>query len=422
MKKIVLKLNQYIYYGWIIVMISGITLFMSSPGQTYSISVFINAYSKEFDYSSTLISTAYSVATIISGLLLIFIGKSIDRFGTRKMMMIIGLLLAITAFYNSFVSSIIMISFGFFMLRYFGQGSMTLLPNALVPQWFSKHRALAISLSGIGSLLATLLVPSLNLWLITSYGWQVSWRIWSVLLIVVFLPLVYFFVGNQPEDYGLTVENEDLSNKEDQIKALNQIKKESFTLKEALHTKAFWIAGIISMLPSMFTTGLTFHFFNIMALRSLSEQEAALIIGLIAFPAFFIPFIAKPVIDKYPVKHVLKITIFIMMIGMVYLIYGVTNYLTALIFILFYGLGIAIQSVSLNVLWPNYFGRNNLGSIRSVATVFMVIGSALGPLPFGLSYDLTGDYVWAILLNLAFAFITLILAFFISKPIRQYQY
>jgi hypothetical protein len=49
MKNIVIKLNKYVYYGWVIVVISGIALFMSSPGQTYSISVFINEYNKEFN-------------------------------------------------------------------------------------------------------------------------------------------------------------------------------------------------------------------------------------------------------------------------------------------------------------------------------------------------------------------------------------
>lgn len=208
MKNIIIKINQHIYYGWIIVLISGVALFMSSPGQTYSISVFINAYNQEFGYSSTLISSAYSIATTLSGLLLVFVGRAIDKHGSRKMLLIIGTLLALTAFYNSFVSSILMIFLGFFMLRYFGQGSMTLIPNTLVPQWFSKRRALAISLSAIGGLLATLLVPSINYWLISAYGWQIAWRIWSLILVVVFLPLVFLFVGDQPEKYGLCVENE----------------------------------------------------------------------------------------------------------------------------------------------------------------------------------------------------------------------
>lgn len=419
MKNIILKINKYFYYGWIIVLMSALAQFMSAPGQTYSISVFINTYQKEFAYSSTLMSTAYSIATIMSGLLLIFMGKAIDKFGQRKMIIIVGILLAFTAFYNSFASSIIMISFGFFMLRYFGQGSMTLIPNSLIPQWFQKKRALAFSLSGIGNLLAMLIVPTINLWMISEFGWQSAWRIWSIVLIVVFIPLAYIFIGNQPEDYGLTVENE--AHEDDHAKhlAYEKMIKESFTLKEALRTKTFWFAGFIAMLPSMFTTGLTFHFFNIMSLRSLSAEQSAVIIGLLAFPAFFIPFIAKSVIDRFPVKYVLSLTTFMIILSMVFLMFGVFGSVTAILFILFYGLSIAIQSVTMSVLWPDYFGRKNLGSIRSAATVFMVLGSALGPLPFGLSFDLTGEYTVALMGNIVFAAVALALSMFISKPKRQ---
>jgi len=422
MKNLIIKINKYVYYGWIIVFISGIALFMSSPGQTYSISVFINEYNKEFNFSSTLISSAYSIATTISGLLIVFMGRFVDKAGQRKMMLIVGFLLALTAFYNSFVSSIFMISIGFFLLRYFGQGSLTLIPNSLVPQWFSKKRALAISLSGIGSLIGTLLVPIFNLWLIQSVGWQMAWRIWSLILIIVFLPLIYIFVGNKPEDYNIAVENKKDLDKRELEKALRQVERESFTLKEAVATKDFWFAGLISMVPSMFSTGLTFHFFKLMELRSVGEESAAMIIGLIAFPAFFIPFIAKGVIDKYPIKYTLSITLIMILLSMAFLILGVTNQVTAIGFIIFYGLAIAIQNVSLNVLWPNYFGRNNLGSIRGAATVFMVLGSALGPLPFGLSYDLTGNYNYAIIGMIIFTLVTVGLSFFIKKPERKFSF
>ncbi|MFW5794435.1 MAG: MFS transporter [Bacillota bacterium] len=420
MKSIILKINKYVYYGWIIVFISGIALFMSAPGQTYSISVFINAYQDEFAYSSTVISSAYSIATTISGVMLILMGRFVDKYGQRRMLIIVGLLLAAATFFNSFVSGIVMIFIGFFLLRYFGQGSMTLIPNSLVPQWFEKKRALAISLATIGGLIGTLIIPSFNYWLITEIGWQSAWRIWSLILIVAFVPLVLLFIVDRPEDIGLMVENEKLSSEKEIKKAIEKTNRESFTLSETIKTKEFWFVGFISMVPSMFSTGTTFHFFRIMELRNVTNESAAMIIGLIALPAFFIPFIAKPVIDKYKVKYILSFTLSMTILSMLFLMVGVTNQFLAIAFILFYGFGVAIQAVSLNVLWPNYFGRNNLGSIRGAATVFMVIGSALGPLPFGASYDLTGNYNIAIFSMVIYTSITLVLSFFIKKPTRKY--
>ena len=43
-------------------------------------------------------------------------------------------------------------------------------------------------------------------------------------------------------------------------------------------------------------------------------------------------------------------------------------------------------------IWPNYYGRRYLGSIRGAATTMMVAAAALGPLPFALGFDLTGSY------------------------------
>ena len=48
--------------------------------------------------------------------------------------------------------------------------------------------------------------------------------------------------------------------------------------------------------------------------------------------------------------------------------------------------------VAADVAWPAYFGRRHLGSIRSAGFSVGVAGSALGPVPFGLAYDLLGGY------------------------------
>jgi len=419
MKSLIININKSFYYGYVIIVLSAMTFFLSAPGQTYSISVFIKVYIEEFGFSSTLISTAYSIATLISGSLLVFMGRFVDKFGVKKMLVIVVIMLGLTTFFNSFVSSIYMLFFGFFLLRYFGQGSMTLIPGTLVPQWFEKNRAFAISLASIGGLLAMLLVPSLNLWLISSIGWQNAWRVWGLILIVGFIPIVVLFTSNKPEDLGMTIENDSPTSEEEIEDALLEIDKTSFSLAEAIRVKEFWIVGMISMIPAMFSTGIAFHFFTMMSIKNVNSDAAALILGFMAIPAFIMPFVSKLVLDKYPVRNVLLTTILMTIISMLFLMFGVTNAATALVFILFYGLAVAIQSLTTNVIWPNYFGRKHLGSIRGAATVFMVVGSALGPLPFGIAYDNTGTYKIAIIGMLIFTTIALFLSTLITHPEKK---
>jgi MFS transporter, OFA family, oxalate/formate antiporter len=49
------------------------------------------------------------------------------------------------------------------------------------------------------------------------------------------------------------------------------------------------------------------------------------------------------------------------------------------------------------VTWPRFFGVKHLGAISGYAMSWMVIGSAVGPFIFSVSYRMTGHYDLAIM-------------------------
>jgi len=417
-RKISLKVNKYIYYGWVILALSIVGTFFSSPGQTYSISAFIDSYIKEFGYSRTMIASIYSGATVLSGSLIIFMGKSVDRFGQRAMLVLSGVMLAISCFFNSFIINIPMVFIGFFLLRYFGQGSLPLITGSLVPQWFDKRRALALSLLSMGNILGNMIVPIINTYIIQNYGWQFAWRGWSILVILVFVPLMGIFVVDKPEDIGLLPDNQVVNSQEDIDKELAKVEKSSFTLSEAKKTKEFWFIGIISMLVPMISTGMMFHFFSLMNTKNIDATSTSFIIGLIAIPGFFVPIFAGTVIDRFRPKYIMSITSALIGVNLLYML-AVDKVYEAGIFIFIYGFLTAIQMVTVSVIWVKYFGRLHLGSIRGAATVFVVVGSALGTVPFGLSYDITGGYSAVFILMAVIAFLGTAMSLSIQKPVKD---
>jgi hypothetical protein len=72
-------LKQSFVYGWIIVGVSALTLFFSGPGQTYSVSTFIDSYIEEFGWSRSIVSGMYSTGNLAAGLLMGFIGRLFAR-------------------------------------------------------------------------------------------------------------------------------------------------------------------------------------------------------------------------------------------------------------------------------------------------------------------------------------------------------
>lgn len=384
------RVNDRVYYGWVIVAVAAVAMFFSSPGQTYSISAFIDAYIEEFGFSRTLVSGIYSFATFCSGLLMIVMGKMVDRFGERIMLVIVGVMLAATTFFNSFVMTIPMLAISFFLSRYFGQGALTLIPNTLVPQWFKVHRGMAMSILKFGVSIAAFAVPIFNVYMINTYGWQSTWRVWSVLLLIVFLPLMWLFVINTPEEINLRPDNIELKPEEVEEEAA-EVEANSWHVSEAMKTLVFWELGLIAMTGPMITTGITFHFYSIMGVNGIGPSEAAVALGLMSAPGFIMSLTSGYLTDRFSERKVLVAALALMATSVMILFMAQTQVL-AMTAILLYGTGQSMYFVAVGVLWPNFFGRKYLGSIQGVATFFIVVGSAFGPLPFGFSFDYLGSY------------------------------
>lgn len=77
------------------------------------------------------------------------------------------------------------------------------------------------------------------------------------------------------------------------------------------------------------------------------------------------------------------------------------------------------EVISLGIIWPNYFGRKHLGSIKGLAMSMMVIGSAFGPLPFALAYDWFGGYTQILLVMAVFPLLGMIASFTSPAPEKE---
>jgi len=162
------------FYGWLIVALAALGVFFSGPGQTFSISVFVDEYVRDLGLSRSLVSSLYSSATLVAGFLLFGVGRLVDVFGQRAMMVCAGLALAAAAVFNSLITMPWTLFVGFFVLRLFGQGSMSLIPITLVPQWFVTKRGRAFSLMSLGGIVGAAAIPPLNAWDCCLMGLQIG--------------------------------------------------------------------------------------------------------------------------------------------------------------------------------------------------------------------------------------------------------
>ncbi len=404
------------FYGWIIVGVSALTIFFSGPGQTYSVSTFIDSYITEFGWSRSTVSGMYSMGTLAAGLLMGFVGNFIDRRGHRAVTTAIALIFGLACLGMSLVNNPLTLLAGFFSIRLLGQGSMSLSSSTLVPQWFIRKKGRALSLVAIGGAAGSALLPPLNTWIIEHYGWKTGWRTWTALLWLVMAPAAYLLTRDRPEDVGLAPDDETRAQFVTEANTLPS--GESWTVREAMSTRSFWLLLFCVMIPSAINTGLIFHQISIMDQLGVSAQSAAVVLSIMALIRLPVVMVAGQIADRVPARFVQVGSMAGLLVAMVAL-YITDSVQMAVAYGALTGITMAFQIMVSGVIWPDYYGRNHLGSIRGVTMMAGVIGSALGPLPYGYAYDIFGGYTEALTVSMIFPILGMIAAFLAKPPTKK---
>nr|WP_204497904.1 MFS transporter [Aquibacillus albus] len=412
---------ERVYYGWVIVFIAALGAFFSGPGQTYSNSAFVDEYIRDFGWSRSEVSGLYSIATLIAGFTMMLVGRFIDRFGQRLMMIVVGSLLAAACFYNSIITSMWMFVVGIFLIRLLGQGSMMLIPNTLVAQWFVKKRGRAFSFMSLGGFASATTFPIINTWLIQTWDWQFAWRFWGIMLLVLFVPIAFFGVRNRPEDVGLVpdgnvdTKTKDSDEKKDDFKPEAEV---NWQLNEAIKTRAFWMILICVGIPAMINTGITFHIISIFGTNELSPEVAAMVLSLMAVIGIPMSLVSGFITEKVKTKY-LMLFVFVLESTILLLLLVMTNVFMAILVGVLWGMSNGFGRIAFSVIWPDYFGRRYIGSITGVAATMGVMSSAFGPLPFGIGFDIFHSYTPVLLISLIFPVIGIVCSLLATKPVRE---
>ncbi|MGB0386570.1 MAG: MFS transporter [Ardenticatenaceae bacterium] len=425
-----------VYYGWVILVVGTLAMIMSSPGQTYSVSIFIEHFIEDLGLSRSLVSSLYSVGTITGSLALPAIGRQIDKRGARKMVVMISILLGLACIYMGIVQNALMLGVGFIAIRMLGQGGMSLISRYVINQWWVKRRGTVLGISVLfASVLGLGAFPNLINWLIPRFGWRLSFQLLGAFVMAVMVPVGLIFFRNRPELYGLLPDGggeaalrpfdklrapqaQEPSEPEQASEESRERLEENWTLSEVVRTNAFWLIALGVASFSMLVTGITFHMVSIFADNGLSADMAAAVFLPMSITNALMGLLSGVLIDRIPAKYMLSVGLIIQVVALlmatslssptIVLLYGVMIGLTS-------GLAGTIQSV----IWANYYGRQNLGVISGVTATIGSAASGLGPLWFGVGRDLAGSYVPALLISAVIPLVLAVLVLFIRRPRRE---
>ena len=412
-KQIYNKIGQKFFYGWTIAGIGSLGIFTSGAGQSHTFSPFIPVISKDLQISSTSITTAYMIATLFAAFLLPKVGKLVDKFGPRIVLIYTVILLGIGCLIFGAASNFLMLAVAFGFLRFFGQGTLMLGSANITTQWFDKKRGFALGLMGLGFALSMGIHPPISDFLITNYGWRYAWVIIGLSTWVLMLPPLIFLAIDKPED---------VNEKPDGIKieTINEKTKIfGLSLNEALKEKSFYILSFSFFSISTLVTAL--HFFQVTILNQYfnlpSQEAAALFIPTMITMIIFIPLAGK-FLDQYETHNVIGISLLVTTASLISISFA-SNITFAIIYSIIFGINNAFNLALFGYIWPRYFGRLHVGSIQGTGQMVLVVGASIGAMPFALAMDFGYDLLFTIRASALYPLLSAFLCFFFLRESQK---
>ena len=394
-------------------------IIFSIPGQTMGVSVYTDHLIENLHLTRIQISTAYMIGTLSSSLLMTKAGLFYDKYGARvaaagaafflglcliflsQSVRITGFIQELTSISAGHIAFSLMV-IGFFGIRFFGQGVLTLVSRGMVMRWFEVHRGFAAAIMGIMNSFGFSYAPRVLQGLIDFSGWEKSWILIGITLILFILPLIIIIFRDSPEDCQMKIE-EGVHIKTGSRSRPDENRK-NYTLKEARKDPQLWFYMIILFYWALYNTAFTFHITSIFETLGKTKGDAVAIFLPIAVISVGARFLGSWLSDMIRMKNIFYALIISMFLAALAVSMTYSDS-TRILLIIGMGVSGGLFGIITSITWPKLYGRKHLGAISGLAMSFMVSGSALGPWMFSLMENIWGHYRYTGYLGMAFTLI-----------------
>ena len=349
--------------------------FFSSFGQSFFLGLFNSSIRDALSITHGQFGSIYASATLLSSLILVWIGKKIDDVNILKFASYVIIFLSASCFIFSKISSVIFLFIGIFLMRLAGQGLSSHTATTTISRFFEKNRGRALSTCWLGLSLAEFTLPVLIVFLLTFIEWRDIWLSISILVIIV-LPIVSYFLVKE-----VKLETREKSNSIEDPKEIRQWKR-----IEVLKDYRFYIISMSMLAMPWIATGS----FVYQSFITTSKEWGPYIIAqsFMAYSIFSVItlFISGFIIDKFSSRRLL-IYMNIPLLFSTVVLFSFNAQISSFFFFGLLGITNGLANVLGSSTWAEIYGVKYIGSIKALTTALMVFATAFGTALFGILID-----------------------------------
>jgi len=371
-----------VYYGWVNVAIAAFAMVGTLPGRTQGLGLITEPLLADLQIDRVSFATMNLWATLIGSLFCLPCGRLVDRLGSRLVLTVVVVALAMVVLDMSSTSAWFPLGVALTLCRGLGQSALSVVSLALVGKWFGHGLNYAMGvyslLVGIGFVAAFPSVGSAVL----NLGWRSAW--WGVgcALLLALAPLAWILVRNGPEERGLQFDGDSPA-----VASLHT----DLTLSQALHGTAFWIFAGSSSMFGLVYSGISLFNQSILQQRGFDASVYHTVLVISTLLGLIANFGGGWLASRWSIQRLMGLGMAVLGCALLALPL-VRTYLH----VVFYGAAMGISGGVVTVVffsvWGQVYGRRHLGKIQGCAQMMTVLASAVGPLLLAATLERTGSY------------------------------
>jgi predicted MFS family arabinose efflux permease len=383
--------------------------FFSSFGQSFFLGLFNSSIRDALSITHGQFGSIYALATLLSSLILVWIGKKIDDVNILMFASHVIIFLSASCFIFSKISSVTFLFIGIFLMRLAGQGLTTHTATTTISRYFDKNRGRALSTGWLGLSLAEFTMPVLIVFLLTFIEWRDIWVSISILTII-FLPITAYTL----------VRNVKLDTREDSINK-NEVRREIKQWKriEVLKDYRFYVICMTMIAMPWIATGS----FVYQSFISTSKGWGPYVIAqsFMAYSIFSVItlFISGFLIDKFSSRKLLIYMNIPLLLSTVILFYF-DSPISSFIFLGLIGISNGLANVLGSSTWAEIYGVKYIGSIKALTTALMVFSTAFGTALFGVLIDFDFSIEQIAIISGIYILVSIILMYLVKNKLNPH--
>ena len=372
-------------YGWAIVGI-GIVVTCFGMGAMLSLSVFLQPMAQAMGWSRTGVSTAATVNWLCMGVGAFLWGWLSDRYGTRVVVLIGGVLLGLGLVTASRATTLGEFQLVFGVLVGLASGSFYTPLTATTTRWFTENRSLAVALVSAGVGLGSTTVGPLARYLISTYDWRVAMFVIGNLSWLVIIPMA--LLVREPAAAAVGAPG-----------TLGAGGRE-LTAGQALRTPQFAAIALAYFACCAAHSGPIFHMVTHAIDRGVTAMAAVTVLSVAGLASLGGKIVCGLVADRVGAKRTLVVGLGIQALAVTLYIWTrdlASFYALSVMFGFAYGGVMPLYAI----LVREYFGARIMGTAFGAVALVSTLGMAIGPPAGGWLYDSYGSYSWLYLSSFA---------------------